>query len=198
VRYENHGQAQLRFEVLEEIQQLSLDGHVERANRLISDKYLRPHSERSSHRDALALPAAQLARMLGRHARRQVHKLKELRDESVAIGRFRSLVDPTRLEKRLTHSESGVERGMRVLEYHLHSPTDIAEPASGGCANIEVPEHDRAGIGFNQSDQAPNYRSLAAPRFARNSKSFASDKIEGHIVNSGHSISPASTNPVSE
>ena len=66
MRYEM-GQAQFRLEVLEEIQKLSLHGHIQRAYRLIGDDHLRPHGECPGYGDTPALPAT-VARMLGRDA----------------------------------------------------------------------------------------------------------------------------------
>ena len=62
VRNEDHGQAELGLEVLEEVQQLRLDRYVERAQSLVRDQYLGSDGKRSRYGYALPLPAAQLAR----------------------------------------------------------------------------------------------------------------------------------------
>ena len=62
VRDEDVGQPELVLEVLEQVEDLRLDGHVERGHRLVADDQLRIHGQRPGDADPLALPAGELVR----------------------------------------------------------------------------------------------------------------------------------------
>ena len=54
---EEVGEAELRLQVLEQVDDLALDRHVEGGDGLVADKNLRLHGERAGDADALALTA---------------------------------------------------------------------------------------------------------------------------------------------
>ena len=53
---EQVGQAELALELLEQVEDLRLDRHVERGDRLVADDEVRLEDERPGDADALALP----------------------------------------------------------------------------------------------------------------------------------------------
>ena len=61
---EDHGEAELLLQILEQVQQLRLHRYVQRAHGLIGDEYLGSDRKGACDSHALALPAAQLARVL--------------------------------------------------------------------------------------------------------------------------------------
>ncbi len=63
VRDEEIGEAQLRLQVGEEVEDLRLDRDVERRDRLVGDDELRREHERAGDRDALALAAGEHVRI---------------------------------------------------------------------------------------------------------------------------------------
>lgn len=63
VRNKKVGQSALALEVLQEIDHLRLDAHVERTHGLIADDQFGFHREGSRNADALALAAAELMRI---------------------------------------------------------------------------------------------------------------------------------------
>src|SRR3546814_15681746 len=54
--------AKVTLQVLQEVQHLRLDRHVERGDRLVADQELGPKRERAGDADALALPAGEAMR----------------------------------------------------------------------------------------------------------------------------------------
>ena len=62
---EEVGQAELALEVLEQVDDLRLDGDVERGDRLVADDELRVQRQGSGDADALALAAGELVRESG-------------------------------------------------------------------------------------------------------------------------------------
>ena len=60
VRDEDHGDARILFEILEQVHDLGLDADIERGCRLVEDEQLGIHDEGGGDDDALALAAAEL------------------------------------------------------------------------------------------------------------------------------------------
>ena len=63
VRDEEEREAQLALQVLEQVDDLRLDRHVQRGDRLVGDDQLRLQGERAGDADALALAAGELVRV---------------------------------------------------------------------------------------------------------------------------------------
>ena len=57
---EHVGEAELVLQVLEQVDDLGLDRHVERGDRLVADDQLRPQRDGAGDADALALAAGEL------------------------------------------------------------------------------------------------------------------------------------------
>ena len=71
VRDEQVRQAELGLELLHQVDDLRLDGDVERRDRLVADEKLRVQCERSRDADALALATGELMRVATDCVRRQ-------------------------------------------------------------------------------------------------------------------------------
>ena len=63
MRDEHVGEVELVLQVLEQVDDLGLDRHVERRDRLVGDDQLRAQRERPGDADALALAAGELVRV---------------------------------------------------------------------------------------------------------------------------------------
>src|SRR5690349_15873258 len=61
--YEQVGKAQLLLQVLQKVQDLRLDGDIERRNRLVADQQFRPQRQRARDADTLTLPAGETVRI---------------------------------------------------------------------------------------------------------------------------------------
>ena len=74
---QQHGHAEALLKVLQELQDLGLDGDVERRGRLVGDQQVRVVRECHGDHHPLALPAGELVRV-GGQARRRVGKRDEV------------------------------------------------------------------------------------------------------------------------
>ena len=86
VRDQQVGDIVLRLDVLQQVHHLRADRHVQRRDRFVQHDQPRPRGQRAGERDALALSAAELVRILRRLLRPQpdlrqqlAHPLRDLR-----------------------------------------------------------------------------------------------------------------------
>ena len=63
---EQVSQAVLPLEILQQIDNLRLHGHIQRADRFVANEQLRFNRQRASNPNALALPATELVRITER------------------------------------------------------------------------------------------------------------------------------------
>ena len=168
--------------LLEQVQVLGLNGHVERGRRLVGDEQLGRARERDGARHALAHPPAELVRVLpearvgGRDAQapqRPEHPLAQRRAAQ-------ALVEPHHLPHLDADGERGVQRRHRVLEHH--GDLLAAHPAHLGRALVEEVlslEQDAT------ADDAPRrlghepYQRQAGDRLARARLSHEGERLPG-------------------
>jgi hypothetical protein len=157
---EEIGQVELRLELLEQVDHLGLNGHVERADRLVADNELRFQRERSGNSDALTLAAAELVRVAVRKVRVQPDDAEHLPDFLFFLLASHDVVDLQWLGDDGSDRHAGVQRRKRILEDHLHVAAQMAqlfgielgdvaplEPHLARCWLIDL-EHSAAGRGF--------------------------------------------------
>ena len=75
---EQVGEAELLLQVLEQVDDLGLDRHVERRHRLVADDQLGLHRQRAGDADALALAAGELVRIAAHVVGLQADGLEQL------------------------------------------------------------------------------------------------------------------------
>jgi hypothetical protein len=109
VRDEEEGHTGSGLEVGEEVHDLALGRDVERADRLVEHDQLRVEHERARDRDALQLPARELARIPGGCLVGQPHEAEQLAHPLVATGAVVGPVRPHRLGHGLADGRVGVE-----------------------------------------------------------------------------------------
>jgi hypothetical protein len=113
---------ELVLQIADQVEDLRLDGHVERGGRLVGDQQLRVADQRHGDHGALPHPAGELVRVV-------VDPALGLRDADPAQHVDRPLaghllrdvvVHPVRLDDLGADGEVRVHRGQRVLEDHRH------------------------------------------------------------------------------
>ena len=115
------GHAQLFLKVLKHIDDLGLNGNVQRGNRLVTDDKLGVHRQSAGNADALALAAGKLMGIAHGVLGVEADQLHQLHDAVAALlGIFAEFVDIQGLADDILHRHTGVQRGIRVLEHHLH------------------------------------------------------------------------------
>ena len=138
---EEVGEPELVLEVVEQVDDLRLDRDVERRDRLVGDDQLRPQRERAGDPDPLALAARELVREAVVVLGREPDALQQLLDLAAQLAPLASAVELQRVADDLADPLAGVERGVGVLEDHLHlaaqrpqsaprEPGDLACPRS--------------------------------------------------------------------
>ena len=136
---EKKREAKPLLEVVQQIDDLRLDGDVERGDRLIGHDELGIHRERSRNSDPLALASGELTRPASQKIPGQRDTLQQCGDALAARAPVR--FDPLhaqRLGDDLFDAHPGIQRRIRILEDDLRV---APEPTQG--ARVQ-PRHVRA------------------------------------------------------
>ncbi len=188
---EEHGHAEFRLQVGQEVDDLGLDRHVERRDRLVADDEVRPRRKRPGQHGALALPARELVRIargvIGAEAdgREQFgHPLHPLRRRAKAM-------DVERLADLLADGQAPVERGERILEDHLHAGAGAPSGRLMRQRQRRAVEGDRTGIRGLEADQETARGRLAAARLADQAEGFAATDRQRDAVDRMDGAGPA-------
>src|SRR5262249_49991828 len=120
VRDQHDGYAELGLQLVEQFENLRLDGDVEGGGGLVGDEEVRIARQRHRDHHALAHTARKLVRVF-LHAPlgiRNVHDLQHLDGLVPGVAAAQPLVQPDRLGDLLADREDRVQRGHRLLEDH--------------------------------------------------------------------------------
>ena len=112
------GEALLGAKPRQEVEDLRLHRGVERRGRLVEQQDLRLQDQRAGDRDALALAAGELVREAEAEGRAEPDVVERLHDALLLVG---EAVDGERLGKHAVDRVARVQRGVGVLEHHLHA-----------------------------------------------------------------------------
>ena len=114
------GGAEALLEFQHQLEDLRLDGDVERGGGLVGDQQLRIAGQRHGDHHPLAHAAGELVRIVAHPARGvgDAHQGQHLRGAGPGLGVRLALVDDDRLGDLLAHGQHRVERGHRFLEHH--------------------------------------------------------------------------------
>ncbi len=139
-------------QVGQQVEDLALDRHVERRDRLVADDELGLDRERPGDADALALTARELVRIAADVRRVEADDPEQVRDP-VALRLARGeVVGLERFGDRRADGHPRIERAVRVLEDDLHPPPHPAqrvglERSSGRHRRIARPRPTGRGAG---------------------------------------------------
>ena len=121
VRDKQIGDAFLFLIILEQIDDLGLNGNIERRDGLIADHQIRLKHQCPRNPDTLSLPAGELVRVAACMLSGQPDTVQHLIDQ--IVGRrlvWYDAVGDQRLRNDVPDSHSRVQRGVWILENHLH------------------------------------------------------------------------------
>src|SRR5262249_23799310 len=118
---ENVSQTEFLLQVLQEIDDLCLNGYVERGYRLVTDNQLGRNRQGASNSDALALSARELMWISPHMIRVEPHGFEQLDDSvhELPMG-LHQTVNDQRLAYDRTDCHARIERGIRILKNDLH------------------------------------------------------------------------------
>src|SRR5881409_4318873 len=120
VRDEEQRESEPPLQVLQEIEDLGLDGDIQRRHGLVGDDETRPDGERAGDADPLALPAAELVRMAVARVGWQADELEQLLDARAPLAARADPVDGEPLAHDAGDAYARIERAVGVLEDDLH------------------------------------------------------------------------------
>ncbi len=174
---EDEGEAERPLEIEQQVEHLRLDRLVERGNRLVEDEEARLERERAGDVDALALAARDLVRIAPGEARR----LEPDPMEQVVGARDRG-APPQSVHARaegdgVLDRQPRIERGVAVLEHHLHLLAERPE-VEGARAHRLAVEQDLAAIKRDDLHDKARGGGLAAAGFADDAERLALGHVE--------------------
>ncbi len=182
---EQEGEAVLLLEVLEEVHDLGLDGHVQGGDGLVRHQQLRLHGQGPGDGHPLPLAAGELRRVPVQVARVQphvVHLEGGLLPEGAPGGD--NALDAQGLGDDLPHPHALVQAGAGVLKDHLagalqHPPVG---PEGGGIADVDPLVQNAAAAGAVQVHHAAGDGGLAGAGLPHQAEDLPPPHLEGHAV----------------
>ena len=182
-------EAVLFLQLQHEIQDPDADRDVEHARRLVGEDDLRLDGECARDRDALALTARELVRILVRYLlrRHETDGLEQLVHALVDLRRRDDVVDAQRPRDVVSHGLDRVQRAERVLEDELNLRAvteDVLAPAH--LRDVFVPEEHGAGGRVVQPCDESRHRALAAAALADERRDRAGTEREGNVLDGMH------------
>ncbi len=141
---EQVGQAELPLELLQQVDDLRADRHVEGADGLVADDEVGLDRERPGDADALALAARELVRVAVDGVGVDADQVEQLLDPALALVARAQLVDEQRLAHDVAQRHAAVERGVGVLKDHLHAAPLAAQRAAAAGSPGRRPRRARA------------------------------------------------------
>ena len=163
VRDEQVRVAAFLLQLLEQVEDLRLDAHVERGHGFVEDDELRVERERPRNADALPAPPVEFVREGRRDAFGEAHRIHELLDFRVDLPFVPArVVDPQRLRNLLGNGHPRVQGRKGILEDDLRLRPEDAPLFGRELQRVLSVEEDLAGRGLDQADDDPSERRLAA------------------------------------
>ena len=189
VRDEQHGGAVFLPQLVHELEDLGLNGHVERRGRFVCDQQLRAAGQRHGDHDALPHTAGQLVRIL-------LGDDLGVRDLDVGeqLDRFHgglllghALVDHQRLGDLTADGKDRVQARHRFLEDHGDLvAADLVHLVHGQLRQVHAVEEDLAGVDIavavEQTEDAHGRDALAGAGFADDAEDLTGVERIAHAV----------------
>ena len=178
VRHHQVAELVLGLERGHQVEDLGPDRHVQRRHGLVGHDQRRAGGQGAGQADALALPAGQLARVPVELAHGQPGLLGQLPDLAAALLAGQAALGPQRLLDDAGQRHPRVERGVRVLEHHLHVVAGRAALRPAHRAQRGAAQPHLALGGLLQPDDHPAQGGLAAARLAHDAQRAARGDLQ--------------------
>ena len=178
--HEDHGEAELLTQLVEQCDDLLLDGDVQGGGRLVRDDELRVAGQGHSNQDALALTAGQFVRVgLERTLGVQAHQLEEI------LGAARATAAGQLLHLS-PDQHGGVQGRQGVLVDHRHLMTEQRAALLGGLLQqVLALVEDLArnlSLGIDEAHDGQGRDRLAAAGLTDEAHGLARAHLEGDVV----------------
>ncbi|MNX03064.1 hypothetical protein D3C86_326320 [compost metagenome] len=192
---EHHAHVHFVLELADQLQDLRLDGHVQRGGGLIGDQQRRFAGQRHGDHDALAHAAGQLMRVAVQHRLgfRNANLLQHAQGFGAGGRGVLALVLADGLGDLVPGREHRVQGGHGLLEDHGHvRAAHIAHDALAGIGQVDhgaiAPAQGHAALSdasaamFHQAHERQRRHRLARTRFAHDGQGFAPVHMERQIA----------------
>ena len=180
MRDEQIRQPAFRLQVGEQIQDLRLHRHVERADRLIAHHELRLDRQRPRDPHALPLAARQFVRIAFRKGSVESDLVEQRGDGAVQSVNFE------RLPERLFDRHTRIERAVGILEYDLHPAPQRAQARPVEREDVVVLEQHLPRCRLLEPEHRASDRRLPRARLAHQSQGAAGGDRKRHAVHGAH------------
>ena len=181
--------AALLFELQHQVEDPDANRHVEHARRLVREQHGRLDGQGARDRDALALAAGELMRILRRDVlgRHEADVLEQVVDVRLDLVRRDDPVDAKRTLEVMTDRLRRVQGAERILKDHLHLRAVVEDrPAAAIARDVAVAEADRPLARRVQAREQAGNRALPAPALADERGDRAAAQHEADLVDRVH------------
>ena len=182
MRDEQIRHAELFLQLFKHVDDLRLNGHVQRGDRLVADDELRVHGKRSCNADSLALTAGKFMRVARGMLSVESDGCHEVQDFFAALFPVGvELMHIQRLPDNIFDRHARVQRRIRVLEDHLHLLAHVGDVL---CRDRLAVEDDLACRRLIEPQNRASDGRLAAAGLADQTQRLAAPDGKRHIVDS--------------
>ncbi|MPM33936.1 hypothetical protein SDC9_80517 [bioreactor metagenome] len=128
---------QLLLQVFKRVDNLRLNGNVQRGNRLVANDELGVDRQRAGNADSLALTAGELVGIAAGVLTVEADQIQKLRNALRAFTlRFAEMVNVERFANDIRNRHAGIQRRIRILKYDLHVLAVLADVLFGNQRSV--------------------------------------------------------------
>ena len=179
---EEVGEASLLLELLQKVDDLSLDGHVQSRHGLVADHQLGVDRQSAGDADSLALTARELVGVTLVVVVAEAALLHEIDDVILDLAGGDDLMNLYGLREDVTHGGAGGQGGVGILENDLHLGAQRAHLSLGVVGNILTVVDDLAAAGGVELEDGTAQSGLTAARLAHDTQGLTGVEVEGDVV----------------
>src|SRR6516225_8706298 len=172
------GQVQSLLEILQQVDDLCLDRHVERRHRLIEHHEARIYRERPCDADSLALTSGKFMRIPIHRVRSHSDHFEELNDSFLLLAPAREVVYLNSFADYRAHFHAGIQRCIWILKYQLHVASQRSQFAARECRKIPPVKPDPPPRRIHQTQDESPKRRFARAGFADEPERLTSINLE--------------------
>jgi hypothetical protein len=183
MRDKKEGDTALLLQILQEVDDLRLDGNVQRANRLITDEQFRFNSQSARDSNSLALTAAEFVRIALSVGRVKADGAEQLGNAGLTGGIV--LCEAMNVEGFTDDVFDGhprIERAVRILKNHLQPSAMPAPFRAMQSGYVAVSKPDLSGGRSDESDNRASERRFATATFTDEAECFSGSHRKGDVV----------------
>jgi hypothetical protein len=179
---EERSDPEVLLQVHEQIEDLRLNAHIERAHRLVGNDEFRLACKRRGDTDALALPARKMRGQAVDQRRVEPHASEEIEHAPVAFGRRTDAEAIERFPYAAANRPARVKAAIGVLEHRLHAAAKFGECGACQTGDISAVETDGAAVRTGKAEDAAPECGFPAAALADESQRLAPLDADRHLV----------------